>query len=99
MKTTPTGAPVVEVAGETIVCTKLTAKPYEHPKTIASFEEVYRREYENELADSDRWIAWCKEQNDHYGVNFHQGKRSATVFNNIKMEQLLRILKGEAPNA
>jgi hypothetical protein len=74
-------------------------RPYEHPKTIDQFEEIYRHEYHQELASDDRWIAWCKVEKDDYGVNFHQGKRSATIFNNIKMEQLLRVLKGEQPNA
>ena len=73
-------------------------KPYEHPKTISDFEEIYRREYEQELESCDQWIKWCKKQNDTHGVNFHQGQRTAAVFNNIKMEQLLRVLKGEKPN-
>ena len=74
---------------------------YVHPTTIAEFEAVYRTEYEHELEDCDRWIGWCKNQQppDFYGVNFHQGMRSAHVFNNIKMEQLLRVLKQEAPSA
>ena len=76
------------------------AKGYEHPKSIAAFERIYHDEYAMELASCDKWIAWCKEQDppDLYGVNFHQGLRSAHVFNNIKMEQLLRVLKGEPPN-
>ncbi len=72
--------------------------PYKHPKTITDFESVYRSEYEHELEDCDRWIKWCKGVDDYYGVNFHQGRRSAFVFNNIKMCQLLRVLKGESPN-
>lgn len=36
---------------------------------------------------------------DTHGMNFHQGKRSALLFNNCKMEQLLRVLKQEYPNA
>ena len=74
---------------------------YAHPTDLASFEKIHRQEYALELESCDRWIAWCKEQNppDYYGVNFHQGMRSAHVFNNIKMEQLLRVLKQEAPNA
>ncbi len=73
-------------------------KKYEHPKTIADFEKVYREEYEQEFKSCDRWIKWCENQNDFYGVNFHTGLRYAHVFNNIKMEQLLRILKREEPN-
>lgn len=75
-----------------------TPMPYEHPKSLADFEKIYRQEYEQELASSDRWIAWAKEHGDGYGVNFHQGRRSALVFNDIKMGQILRILKKEAPN-
>ena len=54
---------------------------------------------EGELESCDRWIKWYANQSDQYGVNFHQGMRSAHIFNNIKMEQLLRVLKQEAPNA
>lgn len=71
---------------------------YEHPKTIPQFEAIYRQEYTDELASCDRWIQWCKDNKDLYGVNFYQGRRSAAVSNNINMEQLLRILKGEPPN-
>lgn len=71
---------------------------YTHPKTIESFEAVYKKEYTGELADCDHWIEWCKSEKDGYGVNFHQGRRSALVFNNIKMCQLLRVLKREPPN-
>ncbi len=71
---------------------------YVHPKTIAEFEAIYRQEYEQQLDACDRWIAWCKEQGDLYGVNFHQGMRSASIFNDIKMGQLIRILKKEPPN-
>lgn len=72
---------------------------YAHPRTLEQFEAVYQREYEQELDSCDRWIAWCKEQNDTHGINFYQGLRSAHVFNNIKMCQLLRVLKQEPPNA
>jgi hypothetical protein len=72
---------------------------YSHPTTLLEFESVYRKEYEFELDSCDRWIKWCEGKADYYGVNFHQGMRSAHVFNNIKMEQLLRVLKQEAPNA
>jgi hypothetical protein len=72
---------------------------YVHPATIQEFEAVYRDEYEQELRSCDSWIKWCEKQNDTHGTNFHQGRRSALVFNNIKMEQLLRVLKQEAPNA
>jgi len=74
--------------------------PYVHPKTIEDFEKVHREEYAWELESCDKWIKWCRDQNppDLYGVNFHQGMRSAHVFNNIKMCQLLRILKREPPN-
>jgi hypothetical protein len=61
--------------------------------TLMEFEENYRRDYGAELASCDRWIKWCSERNDTHGTNFHQGMRAALVFNNIKMEQLLRILK------
>lgn len=73
---------------------------YVHPKTIVEFEVIHREEYKQELGSCDRWIKWCKAQNppDTHGINFHQGKRSALIFNNIKMEQLLRVLKHEAPN-
>lgn len=71
---------------------------YQHPTTIASFEAIHRTEYEQELASCDKWIEWCKEQGDQYGVNFYKGLRSAHVLNNIKMEQLLRVLKQEPPN-
>ncbi len=71
---------------------------YVHPTTIATFEEVYRQEYQIVIDSCDRWIKWCKKQNDSHGINFHQGMRSAHVFNNIKMEQLLRVLKQEEPN-
>lgn len=74
-------------------------KGYTHPKTIEEFDGIYRWEYEQQLASCDRWIEWCKGQEDYYGVNFHQGMRSAHVFNDIKMCQLIRILKREAPNA
>lgn len=72
--------------------------PYIHPTTIASFEEVYRKEYKQELESSDRWIRFCEEHNDTHGMNFHEGMRGALVFHNIKMEQLLRVLKQEPPN-
>lgn len=74
---------------------------YAHPTTIQEFEAVYRKEYEAELESCDGWIKWCEHQKppDTHGMNFHQGLRSAHVFNNIKMEQLLRVLKQEAPNA
>ena len=71
---------------------------YNHPTTIAEFESVYREEYKQELEGCDRWIKWCEKRDDTHGVNFHQGMRSAHVFNNIKMEQLLRVLKQEEPN-
>lgn len=71
---------------------------YEHPKTIESFERVYREEYKHGLNSCDLWIKWCEEQEDTHGITFYQGMRSALVFNNIKMEQLLRVLKHEAPN-
>ena len=74
------------------------AHGYAHPTTLQEFESVYRREYERELESCDSWIKWCDRQADYYGVNFHQGMRAAHVFNNIKMEQLLRVLKQEAPN-
>lgn len=75
------------------------ARGYAHPATIHDFESVYRKEYNQELESCDGWIKWCERRNDTHGMNFHQGMRSAHVFNNIKMEQLLRVLKQEAPNA
>jgi hypothetical protein len=72
---------------------------YCHPTTILEFESVYRNEYDKELESCDRWIKWCAKQGDQYGVNFHQGMRSAHIFNNIKIGQLLRVLKQEHPNA
>jgi hypothetical protein len=72
--------------------------PYLRPRTMEQFEAVYQREYEQELDSCDRWIAWCREQKDTHGINFFQGQRSAHVFNNIKMCQLLRVLKQEHPN-
>ena len=85
---------------------KAAAKPdcaprtcYVHPTTIQEFESVYRAEYTMELESCDRWIRWCEKQGDTHGMNFHQGMRAAHVFNNIKTEQLLRVLKQESPNA
>lgn len=73
-------------------------KPYKHPTTIAEFEAVYREEYAQELGSCDSWIRWCKKHNDTHGMNFHEGKRGATVWNNIKMEQLFRVLNRLPPN-
>lgn len=77
-----------------------SAAGYKHPTTLLEFEAVYRKEYEQELESCDGWIKWCERQNppDTHGINFHQGLRSAHVFNNIKMEQLIRVLKQEPPN-
>ena len=72
---------------------------YAHPTTIQEFEAVYRKEYEQELESCDNWIKFCENENDTHGKCFHQGLRGAHVFNNIKMEQLLRVLKQERPNA
>jgi hypothetical protein len=66
-----------------------------NPKTIQEFEAVYRKEYQQEIESCDGWIKWCEGKGDTHGMNFHQGLRSAYVFNNIKMEQLLAILKGK----
>lgn len=76
------------------------SKGYVQPKTIEEFERVYRQEYQQELESCDRWIMWCSKQNppDTHGFNFHQGMRAAHVFHNIKIEQLLRVLKHEEPN-
>lgn len=73
---------------------------YVHPTTIQEFEAVYRKEYERELENCDGWIKWCEAQNppDTHGMNFYQGLRSAHLFNNCKMEQLIRVLKQEPPN-
>lgn len=78
---------------------KPQAKGYTHPATILEFEAVYRKEYEQEFASCGYWIEWCVRQNDTHGVNFHRGRQSALVFNDIKMHQLLRVLKREHPNA
>lgn len=72
--------------------------PYVHPKTIEEFEKIHRQEYQRELDSCDKWIKWCQERKDTHGINFYQGKRSAHIFNNINMEQLIRILKREPPN-
>jgi len=71
---------------------------YKHPTTIAEFEAIYREEYKRELESADRWIKWCEDRNDTHGVNFHQGLRGALIWNDIKMHQLIRILKQEPPN-
>ena len=89
--------PVMSKTGEP--STLASATGYAHPTTIQEFEAVYRKEYEQELEGCNRWIKWCEKQNDTHGMNFHQGMRAAHVFNNIKTEQLLRVLKQEAPNA
>lgn len=89
-----------EPNGQTEIETRLApVSGYAHPSTIQEFESVYRKEYEQELASCDRWIKWCDEWKDWYGKNFHQGRRAALVFNDIKMHQLLRVLKQEPPNA
>ena len=75
-----------------------TVEGYIHPTTIQEFEIVYRKGYEQELESCDRWIKFCKRQDDYYGINFYQGMRAALIFNDIKMGQLLRVLKQEAPN-
>lgn len=87
-------------AGRLIFMTTQPKQPYQHPKSISDFEKVYKKEYERELESCDGWIKWCQGQTptDNYGVNFYQGMRSAHVFNNIKMGQIIRILKGEPPN-
>ena len=72
---------------------------YKHPTTVLEFEAVYRKEYQMELESADGLIAWCKRNGDTHGENFHEGMRAAHVFNNIKMSQLLRVLKQEEPNA
>lgn len=71
---------------------------YSHPTTLREFEALYDEEYKAELASCDRWIKWCEHHNDTHGMNFHQGMRGALIFNNIKMCQLLRVLKQEPPN-
>ena len=72
---------------------------YHHPRTIQEFEAVYWDEYKMELESCDKWIKWCEEQKDTHGMNFYQGMKSAHIFNNIKMSQLIRVLKQEPPNA
>lgn len=64
-----------------------------NPKTIQEFEVVYRREYDQQLESCDHWIKWCEQHNDTHGMNFHQGLRSALIFNDTKMHQLIRVLK------
>lgn len=73
---------------------------YQHPTPGLEFEKVYRQEYAGEIDSCDRWISWCQNQRpeDTHGTNFHQGMRAALVFHNIKMEQLLRVLKQQSPN-
>jgi hypothetical protein len=71
---------------------------YVHPTTIAEFEAIYRKEYEQQLTSCDNWIRWCEKRNDTHGMNFHQGMRSALVFNDIKMCQLLNVLNQVEPN-
>jgi hypothetical protein len=61
------------------------------------FETLYRQDYAQVLESCDRWIKWCEERKDTHGMNFHQGLRSALIFHNIKMEQLLRTLKDNEP--
>lgn len=72
---------------------------YVHPTTVEEFEQIYNQEYQQELDSCDRWINWCKERNDYFGVNFYQGLQCALIFHNIKMCQLLRVLRQEPPNA
>lgn len=69
-----------------------------HPTTIDGFQLVYDREYKDELDSCDRWITWCKNQKDTHGINFYEGMRAAHVFNDIKMRQLIHVLKQESPN-
>jgi len=62
--------------------------------TLKEFETLYHEQYGQELAQCDSWIKWCKSQTppDTHGINFYQGMRSALIFNDIKMYQLLQIL-------
>lgn len=71
---------------------------YQHPKSITDFEAVYKKEYEGELESCDRWIKYCEENHETHGINFHEGMKAAHIFNNIKMGQIIRILKQEHPN-
>lgn len=73
-------------------------KEYVHPNTIATFESIYREEWKQELESCERWIKWCEKQKDTHGMNFHQGMLAAHRFNNIKMDQLLSVLKKTPPN-
>ena len=75
-----------------------TSTAWHRQKTLLDFEDTYHKEYSQELESCDQWIAWCKKHGDTHGVNFHEGMRSAHVFNNIKMEQLIRVLKQEPAN-
>lgn len=83
----------------TLVCDCPVETGYVHPKSIDQFAKIYRKEYEQELESCGRWIKWCNENEDPIGVNFHEGMRASHVFNNIKMCQIIRILKREYPNA
>lgn len=71
---------------------------YRHPTNITEFENIYRREYTQEMESCDRWIKWCEKENDSHGMSFHEGMRASLVFNNIKTLQLIRVLKHEHPN-
>ena len=62
---------------------------------VETFEDIYRKEYEQELESCDRWIMWCTERQDTHGMNFYQGMQCALIYNDIKMRQLLRMLKTE----
>lgn len=74
-----------------------TRQAYVPPTTIEEFEKVYRQDYEQGLDSCDGWIKWCEGQKDTHGINFYQGMRCALIFNDIKMQQLLRTLKQEQP--
>jgi hypothetical protein len=76
----------------------VAATRHVHPTTIEEFEAVYSREYEQEIQSVADWIKWCEGQKDTQGINFYQGMHCALTFNDIKMHQLLRILKQESPN-
>jgi hypothetical protein len=63
---------------------------------VDEFENVYRRDYEQQLESCDRWIKWCEQRKDTQGMDFYQGMRAALIFNDIKMYQLLRALRQES---
>jgi chromosome segregation ATPase len=57
----------------------------------AEIKEVishWQKFYIARLEDCDRWIEWCRKQNDTHGMNFHQGMRSGLVNHDIAIIKL-----------